>query len=135
MEYFKETALGMLPLKPTMWPRYVDDNLIPWPHQINQVNSIRPLIQFKIEKKKKKNQVAFLDGLITYVETEFKISLYCKPIFTRQYQNFNFHHLYCVKKEITCCLQHRAKVISPDTYQQEMVISIIPFIITTNSQA
>ena len=49
--------------------------------------------------------------------------MYRKPIFTRQYFNFNSQHLYSVKRRIAGCLQHRAKAIccDTDTYQEEMI--------------
>ncbi len=57
MEYFEEMALGSTSLKPSMWLRYVDDTFILWPHQedvqilLDHVNSIRPSVQFTMEKE------------------------------------------------------------------------------------
>ena len=126
MEYFEEMALGSTPLKPSMWLRYVDDTFILWPHQedvqvlMDHVNSIRPSIQFTMEKEQD-NRLSFLDVLITRTEQGFRSSVYRKPTFTGLYLNFNSHHPYNVKKGIVRCLQHRAKVISSDdVYQEEM---------------
>ena len=128
MEYFEEMALGSTSLKPSIWLRYGDDTFILWPHQENvqilldHVNSIRPTIQFTMEKEQD-NKLPFLDVLVTCTEQGFRSSVYCKPTFTRQYFNFNSHHPYTVKKGIVYCLQHRAKTISSDTdaYQEEMI--------------
>ena len=126
MEYFEEMPLGSTSLEPSMWLRYVDDTFILWPHQedvqilLDHVNSIRPSIQFTIEKEQD-NKLPFLDVLVTCTEQGFRSSVYRKPTFTRQYLNFNSHHPY--KKGIVRCLQHRAKTISSDTdaYQEEMI--------------
>ena len=121
MEYFEDMALNSAPLRPTMWLRYVDDTFILWPHQedvqvlLEHVNTIRPSIQFTMEKEKD-NQLAFLDILITHTECGFKTSVYRKPTFTGQYLNFDSHHPYSVKHVIARCLQHRAQTISSDSH-------------------
>ena len=128
MEYFREMALGSTSLKPSMWLKYVDDTFILWPHQediqtlLDHVYSIRPSIQFTIEKEQDK-KLPFLDVLVTRTEQGFRSSVYCKPTFTRQYLNFNSHHPYTVKKGKVRCLQYRAKTISSDTneFQEEMI--------------
>ena len=128
MEYFEEMALGSTSLKPSMWLRYVDDTFILWPHQedvqilLDHVNSIRPSIQFTMEKEQD-NKFPFLDVLVTRTEQGYRSSVYRKPTFTGHYLNFNSHHPYTVKKGIVRCLQHRAKTISSDTdaYQEEMI--------------
>ena len=74
-------------------------------------------------EKEQDNKLPFLNVLVTCTEQGFRSSVYCKPTFTRQYLNFNSHHLYNVKKGIVCCLQHQAKAISSDmdAYQEEMI--------------
>ena len=120
MEYFEEMALGSTSLKPSMWLRYVDDTFILWPHQedvqilLDHVNSIRPSIQFTIEKQQD-NKLPFHDVLVKRTEQGFRSSVYRKPNFTGQYLNFNSRHPYTAKKGIVRCLQHRAKTISSDT--------------------
>ena len=105
MEYFEEMAS----LKSSMWLRYVDGTFILWPRQedvqtlLDHVNSIRPSIQFTLEKEWH-NKLPFLNVLVTCTVQGFRSSVYCKPTFTRQYLNFNSHQLYNVKKEIVCCL-------------------------------
>ena len=85
MEYFEEMALGCTSLKPSMWLRYVDDTFIFWPHQedvqtlLDHVNSIRPSIQFTMEKEQD-NKLPFLDVLVTCTEQGFmsqKFTLNC----------------------------------------------------------
>ena len=128
MEYFEEMASGSTSLKPSMWLRHVDDMFILWPHQedvqilLDHVDSIRPSIQFTMEKEQD-NKLPFLDVLVICTEQGFRSSVYRKPTFTRRYLNFNSHHRYSVKKGIVRCLQHRAKTISSDTdaYQEEMI--------------
>ena len=128
MEYFEEMALGSTSLKPSMWLRYVDDKFILRPHQedvqilLDHVNSIRPSIQFCMEKEQD-NKLPFLDVLVTHTEQGFRSSVYRKPTFTRQCLNFNSHHPYTIKKGIVICLKHQAKTISSDTdaYQEEMI--------------
>ena len=80
-----------------------------------------PLL-FTMEKEQD-NKLPFLDVLVTCTEQGFRLSVYRKTTFTRQYLNFNSHHPYMMKKGIVCCLQHRAKTISSDTdaYQEEMI--------------
>ena len=125
IKYFKEMVLGSTSLKPSMWLRYVDDTFILWSHQENvqilldHVNSIRPSIQFTMEKEQDK--LPFIDVLVTRTEQGFRSSVYCKPTFTEQY--LNFHHPYMVKKGIVRCLQYWVKTISSDTdaYQEEMI--------------
>ena len=86
------------------------------------MNSIRPSIQFTMEKEQD-NKLPFLDVLVTRTEQGFRSSVYRKSTFTGQYLNFNSHHPYMVKKGIVHCLQHRAKTISSDTdaYKEEMI--------------
>ena len=74
-------------------------------------------------EKEQDNKLPFLDVLVTCTEQRFRSSVYHKPTFTRQYLNFNSHHVYTVKKGIVHCLQHRAKTISSNTdaYQEEMI--------------
>ena len=87
---------------------------------MNHVNSIRPSIQFKIEKEQD-NKVSLLDVLITRTEHGCSTSVYSKPTFTGQYLNFHSHHPCNVKKEIVRYLQYRAKAISSDeVYRKEM---------------
>ena len=87
MEYFEEMALGSTSLKPSMWLRYVDDTFILWPHHedvqtlLDHVNSIRPSIQFTMEKDQD-NKLPFLDVLVTRTEQGFRSSVYRKPTFT-----------------------------------------------------
>ena len=57
IEYFVEIALRSTLLKPSLWLRYIDDKFNHWPHQedvqtlLDRVNSIRPSIQFTVEKE------------------------------------------------------------------------------------
>ena len=117
MEYFEEMALGSTSLKPSMWLRYVDDTFILWPHQedvqtlLDHVNSIWPSIKFIMEKEQD-NKLPFFDVLVTHREQGFKSSVYCKPTFTGQYLNFNFHHSYRVKKRIVHCLQPLVAILT-----------------------
>ena len=121
-------ALGSTSLKPSMWLRYVDDTFILWPHLhdvqilLDHVNSIRPSIQFTLEKEQD-NKLLFLDVLVTHTEQGFRSSMYRKHTFTGQYHNFNSHHPYTEKKGIVRSWQHRAKTISSDTdaYQEEKI--------------
>ena len=66
---------------------------------LDHENSIRPSIQFTMEKKED-NGLSFLEELITRTEQGSRLSAYSKPIFTGHYLNFNSHHLYNVKKGI-----------------------------------
>ena len=128
MEYFEEMALGSTSLKPPLWLRYVDDTFILLPHQedvqilLDQVNSIWPSIQFIMEKEQD-NNLPFLDVLVACTEQGFRSSVYRKPIFTRQYLNFNSYYPYTVKKGIVRGLQQWAKTINSNTdaYQEEII--------------
>ena len=74
-------------------------------------------------EKEQDDKLPFLDVLVTSTEQGFRLSVYHKPTFTRQYLNFNSHHPYNVKKGIVHCFQHWAKAISSDVdaYQEEMI--------------
>ena len=128
MEYFEKMALGSTSLKPPMYLRYIDDTFILWPHQedvqtlLDHVNSIRPSIQFTMEKEQD-NKLPILNVLVTRTEQGFRSSVYHKPTFTGQYLNFKSHQPYMAKKGIVRCLQHQAKTISSNTdaYQEEMI--------------
>ena len=80
MEYFEEMALGSTSLKPSMWFRYEDDTFILWPHQedvqilLDHVNSIRPPIQFTMEKEQD-DKLPFLNVLVTLTEQGFRSSV------------------------------------------------------------
>ena len=121
-------ALGSTSLKPSVWLRYVDDTFILLLQQedvqilLDHVNSIRPSIQFTMEKEQD-NKLPFLDVLVTRTEQGFRSSVYRKHAFTGQYLNFNSHHPYTVKKGIVHCLQHQTKTVSSDTdaYREEMI--------------
>ena len=81
MEYFEEMALGSTSLKPSMWLRNVDDTFILWPHQedvkilLDRVNSIRPSLQFTMEKERD-NKLPFLEVLVTRA---VRIQVICVP--------------------------------------------------------
>ena len=128
IEHFEEIALGSTSLKPSMLLRYEDDIFVLRSHQehvkklLDHVNSIRPYIQFTMEKEQD-NKLPFFDVLVTRIEQGFRSSVYLNPTFTGYYFNFNSHLLYNVKKGIVRCLQHRSKTISSDTnaYQEEII--------------
>ena len=87
MEYFEEMTLGCTSLKPSTWLRYIDDTFILWPHQedvqilLDHVNSIRPSIQFTMEKEQD-SKLPFLNVLVTRTEQGFRSSVYRAPTFT-----------------------------------------------------
>ena len=114
MEYFEGMALESKSLKPTIRLRYIDDPFILWPHQedvqilLDHVNSIRPSIQFTMEKESN-NTLPFLNVLISQTEQGFTTSIYRKQTFTGQYLNFNSHHPYSVKRGIVHCLNTKQK--------------------------
>ena len=120
LEYFEEMALESISLKPAIWLRYVDDAFILWPHQedvqilLDHVNSIRPSIQFTMEKESN-STFPILDVRISRTEQGFETSVYLKPAFTGQYLNFNSHHPYIVKKGISSAY-NTEQVISGDPH-------------------
>ena len=68
-------------------------------------------------EKEKDNKSLFIDVLITRTDQGFSTSMYWKSFFTRQYLNFNYHHLYNIRKGIIHCLQHQAKAINGNYVQ------------------
>ena len=66
---------------------FIESTFILWPHQedvqilLDHVNSIRPSIQFTMEKEQD-NKLPFLDVLVTCTEQGFRSSVYRKPTFT-----------------------------------------------------
>ena len=91
-------------------------------NELDHVNSIRPSIQFTMEKEQD-NKLPFLNVLVACTEQGFRSSVYHKSTFTGHYLNFNSHHPYNVKKGIIHCLQHRAKAISSniEAYKEGMI--------------
>ena len=93
MEYFEEMALGSTSLKPSIWLRYVNNSFVLWPHQedvqilLDHVNSIRPSIQFTMEKEQD-NKLPFLDVLVTRTEQGFRSSVYRKAHLHRTIPQF-----------------------------------------------
>ena len=83
MEYFEEMALGSKSLKPSLCLKFGDDTFIISHYQENDrtlldhVNSIRPSIQFILEKKTKP-QIILSDVLITGTVPGFKSFVYRK---------------------------------------------------------
>ena len=57
-------------------------------------------------EKEQDKRLSFLDVLIT--KQGFRLSVYWKPTFTGQYQNFNSHNPYNVKKGMVSGQQYRA---------------------------
>ena len=84
--------------------------------------SIRPFIQFSIEKEQD-IKLPFCDLFVTRTKQGFGSSVYHKPTVSKQYINFNCLHPYNLKKGIGRCLKHRAKAICSDTdaYEEKMI--------------
>ena len=99
MEYFKEIAFKNDTVKINL-PNQEDMQVL-----LNHVNSIRPLIQSKMEKEMD-HKLVFTDVLITQTKHEFKTSVHCKLTFL----NFPSHNLYSVKKGLNYTYSN------PDTY-------------------
>jgi hypothetical protein len=58
MEHFEKWALDSAQHKPSLWPWYVDDTFVIWPHDperlqifLSHLSSLRPSIQFSMEIK------------------------------------------------------------------------------------
>ena len=85
LQYFQETTLGSTSLKPSLRLRYVDDTFTLWPQQedvqtlLDQVNSIRPSIQFSREKEQD-NRLSFLDVLINSDRAKIQVICVSKAI-------------------------------------------------------
>lgn len=91
-------------------------SVISWPLQEDvQIlliygSSGRPSIQLTMEEESK-DQLAFLDVLLTCAKNGFKIFLYHETTFTGQYLHFNSTISIHYKTGIIQCLQHHAKMI------------------------
>ena len=85
MEHLEETALGIAPLQPTLWLRYVDDTFVIWPHGDKElqhfhkhINQQHPNLQFTIEEEKG-GKLAFLDVQVTRSSDGLTMEPYSKP--------------------------------------------------------
>ena len=86
MEYYEAELLPSLPLRPSMWLRYMDDVYAIWPHDrtefpsfLNSLNALSPSINFKVEWETD-GVLPFLDARVHRTEGRYTFSVYRKPM-------------------------------------------------------
>ena len=86
-------------------------------------NNIDPAIKFTVEGLKGNGAIPFLDTLVMPLpDGSLSITVYCKPIHTDQYLQWDSHHSLSATYSVIGTLTHRAKVvcIDPELLQGEI---------------
>ena len=123
MEFFEELPLESTDVRPSLWLRYVDDTFIIWSHGaetlptfLQHLNSVRPTIQFTMEKEVE-GALPFLDVRVSRdgESNTLVTRVYRKPTHTDRYLHYRSYHPPAVKNGIIRTLLHRSRNICQDT--------------------
>ena len=115
---------------PRFWYRFVDDTWViqQQAHKelfLDHINSVDPAIKFTVEGNQEDGTIPFLDTLVKpMADNSLSIKVYCQPIHTDQYLQWDSHHNLPAKYSVIGTLTHRAKVVctSPEILNQETYI-------------
>ena len=99
LSMFERNMLNQYPIKPSIWPRYVDDIFLIWNDSEDKlkdflayINTVNPAIQFTHANSTK--SVNFLDVIVTLTnDGTISTDLYTKPTDTYQCLHMNSCHL------------------------------------------
>ena len=81
---------------------------------LDHINSIDPIIMFTVEGHQQNGAIPFLDTLVTpEADNSLSITMYCKPIHTDQYLQWDSHHNLSTKFSVIGTLTHRSKIALP----------------------
>ena len=128
IKYFEGKALQSASHPPRYWFRFVDDT---WVIQqkahkqafLDHINSIDPAIKFTVEGNQENGDIPFLDTLVPpQPDNSLSITVYCKPIPTDQYLQWDSHHNLSTKYSVIGTLTHRAKTVctKPELFWKEL---------------
>ena len=106
LSIFERNMLNQYPIKPSIWPRYVDDIFMIWNDSEDKlmdflayINTVNPAIQFTHAHSFQ--SVNFLDVSVTLTnDGTISTDLFTKPTDTHQYLHMNSCHPKHVKKAI-----------------------------------
>jgi hypothetical protein len=117
MEHLEKLALDSAQHKPSLWPRYVEDIFVVWPHGperlqnfLSHLNSLRPSIQFTMAIEPD-SAIPFLDILVIRIGTVLAIKVSRTPTDTGLYLNFNSNHPPHMKRGLIQSLHNGASSI------------------------
>ena len=127
MEYFESELLPTLPIRPSLWLRYVDDVFALWPHDpalfpnfLSSLNNLAPSINFKVEWEDS-SKLPFLDVLVHKSDSRFTFSVYRKPMHSGMYIHFFSYHPQHVKRSVLLSLFLRAfRICDPEFLDSEI---------------
>ena len=127
MEYYESELLPTLPLRPSMWLRYVDDVFAIWPHDqaefpafLDALNALAPSINFKVEWGVD-GVLPFLDARVHQMDGRYSFSVYRKPMHSGMYIHFFSYHPLRVKKSVSSSLFLRAlRICDPQHLDAEL---------------
>ena len=99
----EQRALASSLVEPFFWKRYVDDVISAVygnevEHLLSHLNSVKPSIQFTLEREKDKNFPSLDLNVSRGVQGNLETSVYRKPTHTDKYLAFDSHHPICHKK-------------------------------------
>ncbi|XP_066021382.1 uncharacterized protein [Pocillopora verrucosa] len=109
----EQRALASSLVEPFFWKRYVDDVISAVygnevEHLLSHLNSVKPSIQFTLEREKDKNFPSLDLNVSRGVEGNLETSVYRKPTHTDKYLAFYSHHPICHKTSVVKPFLRRA---------------------------
>ena len=109
----EQRALASSLVEPFFWKRYVDDVISAVygnevEHLLSHLNSVKPSIQFTLEREKDKNFPSLDLNVSRGVQGNLETSVYRKPTHTDKYFAFYSHHPICHKTSVAKPLLMRA---------------------------
>ena len=90
---------------------------------LDHINSVDPVIKFTVEGNQEDGAIPFLDTLVKpMADNSLSIKVYCKPMHTDQYLQWDSHHNLSAKYSVIGTLTHRTKVVctSPELLNEEL---------------
>ena len=90
---------------------------------LDHINSVYPAIKFTVEGNQEDGAIPFLDTLVKpMADNSLSIKVYCKPMHTDQYLQWDSHHNLSAKYSVIGTLTHRAKEVctSPELLNEEL---------------
>ena len=128
MEHFEREVLRSASHPPRSWYRFVDDTWViqQQAHKeffLDHINSVDPAIRFTVKGNQEDGPIPFLDTLVKpMADNSLSIKVYCKPMHTDQYLQWDSHHNLSAKYSVIDTLTHRARVVctSPELLNEEL---------------
>ena len=90
---------------------------------LQHINSVDPVIKFRVENNKEDGAIPFLDTIVKpEADGKLSITVYRKPTHMDQYLQWDSHHHLSAKYSVINTLTHRAKTVcnKPEVLQQEI---------------